>query len=96
MQDVAAKVLCDNLHALIALEACKQHQVPPARRINHAAAFSILKPVMPSLLLGGSIASLLSDALALIAKRTYSHRAGRSNPRHPRPKPHKFMTNKPC
>ena len=96
LQDVAAKVLCDNLQALIALEACQQHQVPPARRINHAAAFSILKPVMPSLLLGGSIASLLSDALALIAKRTYSHHEGQSKPRHPRPKPHKFMTNKPC
>ena len=96
LQDVAAKVLCDNLHTLIVLEACKQHQVPPARRINHAAAFSILKPVMPSLVLGGSIASLLSDAMALMAKRTYSHRAGQSNPRKPRPKPHKFMTNKPC
>ncbi len=96
MQDVAAKVLCDNLHALIALEACHQHDVPPERRINHAAALSIVKPLMPSLLLGASIASLLSDALALIAKRTYIHREGRSKPRHPRPKPHKFMANKPC
>lgn len=96
LQDVAAKVLCDNLQTLIALEACQQHAVPPTRRINHAAAISILKPLMPSLLLGRSIASLLSDAMALIAKRTYSHRARRSNPRQPRPKPHKFMTNKPC
>jgi hypothetical protein len=96
MQDVAAKVLCDNLHALIALEASHQHDVPSERRINHAAAFSILKPVMPSLVLGMSIASLLSDALVLIAKRTYIHREGQSKPRHPRPKPHKFMANKPC
>jgi hypothetical protein len=96
MQDVAAKVLCDNLQTLIALEAYQQHAVPPTRRINHAAAISILKPLMPSLLLGRSIASLLSDAMALLAKRTYSHRPGRSNSRQRRPKPHKFMTNKPC
>jgi hypothetical protein len=91
VRHVAAKVLCDNLQALIAHEACKQHQVPPARRINHPAAFSILKSVMSSLLQGGSIPSLLSDALAMMTKRTYSHRARRSNPRHPKPKPHKFM-----
>jgi hypothetical protein len=96
MQDVAAKVLCDNLQTLIALEAYQQHAVPPTRRINHAAAISILKPLMPSLLLGRSIAALLSDATALLAKRTYSHRPGRSNSRQRRPKPHKFMTNKPC
>jgi hypothetical protein len=88
------KVLCDDLHALIALEARKQHQVSPARLTNHAAAFSLHKPVMRSLLLRFSIAPLLSNAMAMMAKRTYSQRAGRSNPRHPRPKPHKFMANK--
>jgi hypothetical protein len=70
MQNVAAKVLCDNLQALVAPEACHQHAVPPERRMHHAATMSILKPLMPSLLLSRSIASLLSDALALIAKRT--------------------------
>jgi hypothetical protein len=70
MQDVAAKVLCDNLQARIAPEACHQHAVPPERRMHHAATMSILKPLMPALLLSQSIASLLSDALALIAKRT--------------------------
>ena len=96
MQDVAAKVLCDNLQTLIALEARNQHHLPPERRINHAAAFSILKPLMPSLLLGASMATLLADALAMIAKRTYLHLDRRSKPRNPRPKPHKFMAIKPC
>jgi len=96
MQDVAAKVLCDNLKTLIALEARQQHGLPAAQRINHAAAFSILKPLMPRLLLGRSVQAIISGALEMIAGRTYTHQEDRSNPRQARPKSHKFMSLKPC
>ncbi|MBC7859546.1 MAG: hypothetical protein H7Z39_12380 [Burkholderiaceae bacterium] len=68
------------------------------RRINRAAAHSILKPLMPALLLGADIATRLLAALQLIAGRTYSHRPDiiKSKPRVARPKPHKSMSQKPC
>ena len=96
MQDVAAKVLCDNLKTLIALEARHQHDLPDEQRINHAAALSILKPLMPRLLSGLSVNSMISGALKMIAGRTYIHRKERSNLRRSRPKSHKFMSLKPC
>ena len=93
MQDVAAKVLCDNLKTLIALEARQQHGLPAAQRINHAAAFSILKPLIPRLLLGRSVQAIISGALEMIAGRTYTHQEDRSNRRQARPKSHKYTAN---
>ena len=59
---------------------------------------SILKPLLPALLLGADIATRLHNALQLIAGRTYSHRPGiiKSKLRVARPKPHEFMSQKPC
>ena len=96
LQDLAAKVLCDNLQALVTLSAHARHDLPPERRINRAYVHSVIKPLLPSLLLGVAAATSLAHALALIARHTFRHRPGLSKPRKPRPKPHKFMTQKAC
>ena len=98
LHDFAAKIVCDNLQSLATETALREAALPPTRRINRAAAHSILKPLWPALLLGADIAARLIDALRLIACRTYSHRPGitKSKPRVARPKPHKSMSQKPC
>lgn len=97
VQDVAAKIVTDNLQALTALTAHDQADLDIVDRINHAYAHTALKPLMPSLLIfGRKVKKLLHDVLRLIGKQTYVHRENRSKPRKPRPKPHKYMTQKPC
>lgn len=97
VQDVSAKVLCDNLQALTALSAHQQAQLPAHKRINHAYVHTALKPLLPALLLGMKVASLLlQDLLALVAKRTCRHRENQSKPRKSGPKPHRPMTQKNC
>ncbi len=95
-QDFAAKVLCDNLEALVTLAARKTHPLAEGQRINRAYVHTVMKPILPSLLLGRAAASWLSDALVLIARRTFKHREGLSKPRKLRSKPHKHMSQKPC
>ena len=95
-QDVAAKVLCDNLQALTTQSAYDKAHLPESTRINRAYVHSVLKPLLPALLLGKAVAKLLRAALALLAKHTCVHRANLSKPRKPGPKPHRFMTQKHC
>ena len=95
-QDVAAKVLCDNLQALTTLEARDNADLPVRERINRAYVHTALKPLLPALLLGRKVARLLRNVLKLIAKQTYPHRENLSKPRKPRSKPHKHMTQKDC
>jgi len=98
--DVAAKIVCDNLQALVALTAHADADLPDSKRVNHAYAHTALKPLMPILLLGGIIGSkvkkLLRGVLDLIAGRTYQHRQNLSKPRSPGQKPHKAMSQKNC
>lgn len=97
VQDLAAKILADNLHALAVQDASDQASLDPEDRINRAHAISVLKPLWPRiLLLAHSTTELLDRALALIATSTYRHRPGLSKTRPDRPKPHRFMTQKPC
>lgn len=96
VQDVAAKIMCDNLQSLAALTAHDQADLRAVDRINHAYAHTALKPVMPALLLGKKIAKHLREVLKLLGKHTYLHRENQSKPRKARPKPHKFMTQKAC
>jgi hypothetical protein len=96
LQDFAAKVLCDNLEALITRAARSEHPIAHHRRINRAYAHTVLKPLLPAALLGHAIADLLQQAMKLIVRRTFKHRDGLSKPRKARPKPHKFMALKPC
>jgi hypothetical protein len=96
VQDVAAKVLCDNLQALTALSARDDADLPESVRINRAYVHTALKPLLPALLLGKKVAKLLRVVLRLVATRTYVHREKISKPRKPRPKPHKYMAQKHC
>jgi hypothetical protein len=100
VQDVAAKIVCDNLQALVALTAQADADLPEDKRINHAYAHTALKPLMPILLLGGMVArkvdKLLRGLLDLIAGRTHQHRENLSKPRKPGQKPHKAMSQKNC
>lgn len=79
--DLAAKILCDSLRASVTLTAHTRHQLPPERRINRAYAHSLLRPMLPSLLLGIGAIAMLNNALALIASRTFRHRPDVSKPR---------------
>lgn len=100
VQDVGAKIVCDNLQALVAMTAHADGDLPDSERINHAYAHTALKPLMPILLIGRrsarAVGKMLRGLLDLIAGRTYSHRENVSKPRKPGPKPHKAMTQKNC
>src|SRR5690606_1703955 len=87
-QDFAAKVLCDNLAALASSHARSAAHLPAHRRINRASARTVLRPLIPALLLGLASAAMLKEVLKLIASQTYKHRPGLSKPRPPKPKPH--------
>lgn len=99
-QDVAAKIVCDNLQALVALTAHADADLPDRKRVNHAYAHTALKPLMPILLLsskiGRKVGKMLRDLLGLIAGRTYPYRENLSKPRKHGQKPHKAMTQKNC
>ena len=56
VQDVAAKVLCDNLQALTTLSAHDDADLPESVRINRAYVHTALKPLLPALLLGKKVA----------------------------------------
>ena len=96
VQDVVAKIVCDNLQALVSMTAHADADLPENRRINHAYAHTALKPLMPILLLGGKIrrkvGALLRGLMRLIAWKTYQHRDNCLKPRKPGIKPHKKMT----
>ena len=96
VQDVAAKVLCDNLQALTALSARDDADLPESTRINRAYVHTALKPLLPALLLAKKVAKLLRIVLRLAAKHTYVHRKNLSKPRKPGPKPHNYNTQKHC
>ena len=97
MQDFAAKIICDNLQALATAAAIKDFPIAPTRRVNRGYAHTVLKPLLPSLLLRcAEVADLLRDALALIARKTFFHKPGQSKARTKQAKPHRSMTQKPC
>lgn len=96
LQDFAAKIVCDNMHALAAAAAHEQAGLPDDRRINRAYTDTALKPLLPALLLGKALVHQLEQVMNLIASANYRHRPGISKPRPQQPKPHKSMTQKPC
>lgn len=95
-QDLAAKILCDNIHSLLSQAAHDAAQLPSELRINRTFAVTAVRPLLPLLLLGRATAQQLADALDLLARRTYVHRPAKTRPRPTRPKPHKFMAFKTC
>ena len=58
MQDFAAKIVCDNLQALTTATATEQCHVAPTRRVNRGYAHTLLKPLLPSLLLRFAAATI--------------------------------------
>lgn len=96
VHDVAAKIMCDNLQALVALATHHQADLRALDRINHSYAHTVIKRAMPALLFGKKVAKHLRETFKLLGKHTYLHRENQSKPRKHRPKPHKFMTQKPC
>lgn len=78
VQDVAAKIVCDNLQALTSLTAHADAGLPDSERINHAYAYTAIKPLLPILMLGGKfgrkVGKLLRDLLGPIAGQTYHYR----------------------
>jgi hypothetical protein len=96
VQDVAAKVVTDNLQALTTLTAHGDAELPASERINRAYVHTALKPLLPALLLGMKVEKLLHNVLRLVAQQTYRHQENLSKPRSKGPKPHKPMTQKHC
>jgi hypothetical protein len=96
VQDVAAKMQCDNLQALTTQSAHDNADLPESVRINRAYVHAALKPLLPALLLGRKVTKLLRMVLSLVAKHTYVHRKKLSKPRKSGLKPHKYMTQKHC
>jgi 23S rRNA G2445 N2-methylase RlmL len=68
LQDFTAKVLCDNLQSLLANAAHQNADLPDESRIKHAYAHTVLKPVLPVVLLGLAALDLILDTIALIAR----------------------------
>lgn len=96
MQDFAAKVLCDNLQALACLAAAVEKPLPEGRRINRAYAYTVLRPILPLILLFSREIYLFKEACLLIAGCTFLHREGASKPRKSCHKPHKHLSHKAC
>ena len=62
-QDLAAKIVCDNVHSLLTQAAHDAAQLPGDRRINRTFAVTAMRPLLPLLLLGRATARDLADAL---------------------------------
>ncbi|NNM52662.1 MAG: transposase, partial [Pseudomonadales bacterium] len=97
MQDVAAKILCDNLQSLVCSAASKLQNLPADRRILRTYAYSALHHLIPAVLLAARTYHTLQIVMATLVKRTQKHRPGVSKHRNPSAtKPHKHMAFKPC
>jgi Transposase DDE domain len=80
--DVAAKVLADNIAALMCLAAQADLDSPAERRCNRAHACLILQRVLPRILLGvGDVLTLIDDAVGLMGRTLRRIVPGRSSPR---------------
>lgn len=88
--DVAAKVLADNVAALMCQAAQDAAQLPTNRRCQRTHADAAIRAVLPRVLLAaGDVLGLLNDTLKLIARTVHRIKPGRSAPRKPgRNKPH--------
>ena len=96
-QDVAAKILCDNLQSLACATACLENDMPENRQINRASAYSLLRHLIPAVLLAARTIDVVNEVLKNLTRRSQSHKSGRSSPRNmPSGKPHKRMNQKPC
>lgn len=89
--DVAAKVLADNITALVCAAALATHAPPgTTRRCNRSYAAQLMQRALPAIvLLVGDVLGAVVALLRQLAANTQRHRPGRSRPRpHHHVKPH--------
>jgi len=96
MIDVAAKILADNLAALLARAANEAADASPDRPCNLAYTLSVLQRMAPRLLsFTEEIGDLIASALAAIARTIKRRKPQRSAPRNQsRVKPHPSAAHK--
>ena len=94
--DVAAKVLADNITALMCLAVQADAQMPPRRRCQRTYADSVVRRMLPRVLLAvGDVLDMIGAALTIIARTLHRITPGRSAPRAPdRTKPHARLAYK--
>lgn len=91
---VAAKILADNLCALLSGSGTDD-AIQTGSRPNRTYAFGALKPILAGCLLGIAQAwAALPDTLAAMGRSRCRIQPGRSYPRPPRSKPHLHMSYK--
>ena len=84
--DVAAKVLADNIAALLCAAALAEHAPDDAtRRCNRSYAARFVQRALPSILLMvGDVIAMIAAALRQLAANTQRYRPGRSRPNPPK------------
>lgn len=94
--DVAAKVLADNITALMCLAAQADAQLPAQRRCQRTHADTAVRAILPCVLLAvGDVLGLVAQTLGLIARTVHRITSGRTAPRQPdRTKPHARLAYK--
>lgn len=90
--DVAAKILADNIAALMCMAAQQQDDLPArARHCNRSYAATLMRRLLPRfVLLVEDVCSEVSQFISALAANTIRHVAGRSRPRpehHVKPHP---------
>lgn len=88
--DVAAKVLADNITALMCQAAQTAADLPPDRRCQRTHADGAVRAILPRVLLAvGDVLDLIANTLNNLARTVHRITPGRSAPRDPdRAKPH--------
>ena len=88
--DVAAKVLADNITALMCQAAQTAADLPPNRRCQRTHADAAVRAILPRVLLVvGDVLGVIADTLDNLARTVHRITPGRSAPRDPnRDKPH--------
>jgi hypothetical protein len=98
-QDFAAKIVADNLHALLIDDTpiLDTPSTEPPSRPNRTYAIGALHPIFVGCLLRVSACmDALANALHVIARTRCRIQPGRSYPRPPRVKPHTYSAYKLC
>ena len=94
--DVAAKVLADNIAALMCLAVQADPEFPVRRRCHRTHAGAVVQRLLPRVLLAvGDVLGLINSAMNVIARIFHRITPGRSAPRAPdRTKPHPRLAYK--
>lgn len=103
-QDFAAKIVADNLHAMLTAilpttdaSDADAPSTEPTSRPNRTYAIGALRPMLTGCLLRVSAClDALTSALDVIARTRCRIQSGRSYPRPPRTKPHVYSAYKLC